>query len=277
MNLFTLEQGDFGILELIEQKNNLLMHAHLQKKISFWVDGGTSHTRSRSERSSLNADEATIIGSQVSHELRLDNIKLPVVMLNIYFDELWLSKNQELNNSLKSLSHGSIQVSKELKILIEKIVNYLHFNTIGDRGNVKAILDSMLPILVSGIDLQKATFSKHEVSLNRAPLVDYRLKLAIAYMKKNLDNPCSTEEIADLVGLSRSRFFDLFEEQLNSTPSVFWKSMRLEQAIRLLSEGKEKLTSVALELGFSSPGNFSRFFREHRGVSPSLYRKVSCA
>jgi AraC-like DNA-binding protein len=30
------------------------------------------------------------------------------------------------------------------------------------------------------------------------------------------------------------------------------------------------LSEVALEFGFSSPGNFSRFFREHMGTTISL-------
>ena len=30
-----------------------------------------------------------------------------------------------------------------------------------------------------------------------------------------------------------------------------------------------------MELGFSFPGNFSRFFKEHTGVSPSQYRRVA--
>ncbi|WP_427912949.1 helix-turn-helix domain-containing protein [Ramlibacter sp. MMS24-I3-19] len=56
---------------------------------------------------------------------------------------------------------------------------------------------------------------------------------------------------------------------------MFWSAVRVEEVVRRLTMREEPLTSVAMELGFSSPGNFSRFFKEHRGVSPSQFRRVA--
>lgn len=82
------------------------------------------------------------------------------------------------------------------------------------------------------------------------------------------------EQVADMVGLSRSRLFQLFSEQLASSPSVHWSGIRLEEAVTRLHGRAPQLTELALDLGFSTPGNFSRFFRSHRGVTPSAYRRV---
>jgi transcriptional regulator GlxA family with amidase domain len=35
------------------------------------------------------------------------------------------------------------------------------------------------------------------------------------------------------------------------------------------------MISVACNLGFTSQGNFSRFFREHTGVPPTVYREAA--
>jgi AraC-like DNA-binding protein len=105
-------------------------------------------------------------------------------------------------------------------------------------------------------------------------MIDRRLRLAIAHMQDNLDNPRVAEDVAALVGLSRSRFFELFHDQLGTSPLVFWNAMRVEEALTRLNKRDENLTSVAMELGFSTPGNFSRFFRDQRGVTPSTYRRV---
>jgi len=67
----------------------------------------------------------------------------------------------------------------------------------------------------------------------------------------------------------------LFQDQLNTTPQVFWSAMRVEEAVRRLVEQEEPLTSVALDLRFSNSGNFSRFFREHMGVTPSRFRRAA--
>jgi len=58
------------------------------------------------------------------------------------------------------------------------------------------------------------------------------------------------------------------------TPQVFWSGVRVEEAMRRVAEGSA-LTDVALDLGFSAPGNFSRFFKEHTGVSPSIFKRAA--
>jgi transcriptional regulator GlxA family with amidase domain len=103
-----------------------------------------------------------------------------------------------------------------------------------------------------------------------APVLDHRLRAAIAYMREHVSEPIAVEDVANLVGLSRGHFFSLFRDQLNTTPQVFWSAVRVEEAVRLLVQQEEPLTSVALDLGFSTPGNFSRFFRE-TGVTPSSF------
>ena len=108
-----------------------------------------------------------------------------------------------------------------------------------------------------------------------APVLDHRLRTAIAYMREHVGDPMAVEEVASRVGLSRGHFFSLFRDQLNTTPQVFWSAVRVEEAVRRLVQQEEPVTSVALDLGFSTPGNFSRFFREHMGVTPSRFRRAA--
>jgi AraC family transcriptional regulator len=89
-----------------------------------------------------------------------------------------------------------------------------------------------------------------------------------------IESPQVAEQVADMVGLSRSRLFQLFSEQLASSPLVYRSGIRLEEAVTRLRGRAPQLTELALDLGFSTPGNFSRFFRSHRGVTPSAYRRV---
>ena len=76
--------------------------------------------------------------------------------------------------------------------------------------------------------------------------------------------------------LSRPHFFALFKEQTNLTPNVYWNTLRMEEAVRQL-QSQDSLISVACNLGFTTPGNFSRFFRDHAGVPPTLYREAARA
>jgi transcriptional regulator GlxA family with amidase domain len=109
----------------------------------------------------------------------------------------------------------------------------------------------------------------------RRKMLDYRLRKAMNHMRENLANPSIAEEVADLVGLSRSRFFELFHDELGTSPNVFWNAVRCEEAAKRLQHSPENMTTMAMDLGFSSPGNFSRFFKEHMGVTPSTFRRVT--
>jgi AraC-like DNA-binding protein len=73
-------------------------------------------------------------------------------------------------------------------------------------------------------------------------------------------------------GLSRPHFFSKFRDELGLTPSIFWNSLRLEDAMEQMSSSQASLTSVACRLGFDAQCNFTRFFRQHTGVAPSEYR-----
>lgn len=49
---------------------------------------------------------------------------------------------------------------------------------------------------------------------------------------------------------------------------------RLNRAIVLLNQG-ESVGHVADEVGFSSPSNFSKFFKQQTGKTPKKYQKSS--
>jgi transcriptional regulator GlxA family with amidase domain len=107
------------------------------------------------------------------------------------------------------------------------------------------------------------------------PLLDHRLRAAISLMREHVSEKFTLDEIANRVGLSRAHLFTLFRDQLNTTPQVFWSAVRVEEAMRRLISRGESLTSVSLDLGFSAPSNFSRFFKEHTGVTPSTFRRAA--
>ena len=49
--------------------------------------------------------------------------------------------------------------------------------------------------------------------------------------------------------------------------------MHLKAAIHCMVTTQDDLATIATQLGFSSAGNFSRFFRSNTGISPLSYRR----
>src|SRR5690606_165508 len=104
--------------------------------------------------------------------------------------------------------------------------------------------------------------------------MDFRVLKAIELMRANVRERICFDEVAKSVGLSRPHFFALFKGETSLTPNVYWNTLRMQEALQQLQWSREPLNSVAWNLGFTTQGNFTRFFRDHAGVPPTLYREA---
>lgn len=102
---------------------------------------------------------------------------------------------------------------------------------------------------------------------------DSRIRRAIALLRAHPNKDLSIDELASQVGLSRSRFYDLFQICTGFSPRAYLDMLCVEAAISRLSSGQGKIAEVAAELGFSAQSNFTRFFLNQVGVPPSTYRR----
>jgi AraC-like DNA-binding protein len=104
---------------------------------------------------------------------------------------------------------------------------------------------------------------------------DSRIRRAIALLRAHRTKDLSMDELATQVGLSRSRFYDLFQLCTGFSPRTYLDLLCVEAAISRLSSGRSKIAEVSAELGFSAQSNFTRFFLNQVGVPPSEYRRVA--
>ena len=76
------------------------------------------------------------------------------------------------------------------------------------------------------------------------------------------------------IGISRTKLFSKLKSITGLTPADFILTFRLKKAAVLLRENPElNISEIADRLGFSSPRQFSRFFKEKYGIIPQAYRK----
>ncbi len=76
-------------------------------------------------------------------------------------------------------------------------------------------------------------------------------------------------ELARRVGLSQSQLNRLFLRNLEMSVVSYCDQQKLAAAQGLLGTSAHSVKEIAYQLGFVSPQHFSRWFREHSGVSPS--------
>lgn len=268
---YALREGAFGRAVVLETRDDLVAHAHAETQFAFWLGGGRVVANMATESVHYSEDVALGTNAYESHDARLIDKSQPAMFLVFYISKSWLDERRAASGRPFFFPSPRVPINSQLRQSCWRVLDMMLRPHDDLRLRLEMEVESLIGI---AIDATLAPVVQLGLPL-RAPMLDHRLRAAIAYMREHIADPISVEDVAGKVGLSRAHFFSLFRDQLNTTPQVFWSAVRVEEVVRRLVQREEPLTSVALELGFSSPGNFSRFFKEHMGVSPSQFRRVA--
>jgi len=95
-----------------------------------------------------------------------------------------------------------------------------------------------------------------------------RMAPAIRRLHEAYDQPLAVDELADEVGLSASRFHHHFKAVTGMTPVQFQKTLRLQEARRLLLVDDINAATVGYRVGYGSPSHFSRDYKRMFGAPP---------
>lgn len=92
-------------------------------------------------------------------------------------------------------------------------------------------------------------------------------------MEKHLEDlDLNLSTICEALHISRSKFNYKIKGLTGDTPNNFFKTYKLNRAAKLLKEGKNNVSEVAMLTGFGTVSYFSVCFKKHFGVSPSEYQ-----
>jgi len=106
-----------------------------------------------------------------------------------------------------------------------------------------------------------------------AGLADPSLWRALRAMLDDPAAPHGVDSLAEIAGMSRSRFAERFQATYGQGAVGFLRELRMARAAQMLSKGREPVKRVAQMVGFSSRSAFTRAFVEAWGQSPSAFRK----
>jgi AraC-like DNA-binding protein len=90
----------------------------------------------------------------------------------------------------------------------------------------------------------------------------------VEQMRKDYATPLKVTELARMVNMSVSAFHEHFREVTNLSPLQYQKHIRLQEARRLLSTQLTDAATVAYQVGYESPSQFSREYRRLFGAPP---------
>lgn len=273
METYALYEGAFGRAVVLELRDDLVPHAHAETQLALWLGGARVEGHVGSTVVPYGERIALGTNAYEDHDARLlERDAGPAVFLVLYISQRWLDVRRAATGRAFAFASPCVYIDDSVRRTCWQVLDRI----VSPHHRTPETIDREVEELLSAAIATAETEPKRALTA-RAPVLDRRLREAIGYMRDNITDTGSVDEVARKVGLSRGHFFALFREQLNTTPQVFWSAVRVEEAVRRLAAQKEPVTHVAVELGFSTPGNFSRFFREHMGVAPSRFRQAAAA
>jgi AraC-like DNA-binding protein len=150
--------------------------------------------------------------------------------------------------------------------------------TLSER-DMNRLYQGVATVLSKGVFSVDETMGHIELALERRRELNEQaqqlVRKAVAYIHQNYGEPVSREDLARHVGMSSDYLTYCFRKETGLTPITYLNRYRISKAKLLLAEGSQSITEIALAVGFSDSGYFSRLFRREAGISPESYRAAT--
>jgi AraC-like DNA-binding protein len=131
------------------------------------------------------------------------------------------------------------------------------------------ILSCLYALIARHIDLTGSHYNIYEKYGN-----DFTVRRALEYVDQHYAEPdMRIEDIAQYVGLSRTRFHCVFREMVKMSPQEYVIQYRMRRAAELLRLHSMTVTELARCVGYAEPFHFSKSFKQAHGVSPTQYAR----
>lgn len=94
----------------------------------------------------------------------------------------------------------------------------------------------------------------------------------LEYMSQNIGRSVRLEELASLVYMQPTYFIKCFGKSFGLSPLAYFNRMKIYKAMGLLAGTDLSIEDIAKQLGIADTSYFTRMFKKHCNVTPSVYR-----
>jgi len=269
-------QGEFGRVALLDMDKSLISHAHSECHVLFKASGADTYFTVR-DRSQLLTDRSAVLINTWEPHFYDHRPGVPrTVILALYIDTNWLATiNQSLSLSAcpSFFAQPCVELTPAIRRRADDVVAAMISLEDVPQDRVECMLFDLMLAVIERYSQWRHLSRLISPRLLRAS--DARIRRAIGHIRTHSGTHIDMGQLATECGLSRAHFFTLFKRYTHMTPNVFLNMLRMERACeRLASCRPGTLGLLSEELGFSEQSHFTRFFRQHLGVTPSEYRRV---
>ena len=96
-----------------------------------------------------------------------------------------------------------------------------------------------------------------------------RVAKAVSWLRANFSQPMKVEDLAELVHMSVSSFYEHFKSITSMSPLHYQKVLRLQEARRLMFSAMMDASTASQRVGYLSASQFSREYSRFFGSAPT--------
>jgi len=264
--------GSFGRLQLIEAAAGEAPQTAITPQIVIKQEGADLEFRVDGEALQLTRDNLLFFNPGVASQAELAaGARAQILLFQASGDWLRASFPAVFNGAGRPFAAASESITQRIRQLADTLM----VEMLNDQFLSHERLEFMLQeLMLSIVETYLARRQAGSRLWRGSPFADTRIRRALALLRAHPNKEVNMNELASQVGLSRSRFYDLFQLSTGRSPRSYLDMLCVESAISKLSSGSSKIAEVSAELGFSAQSNFTRFFQQQVGIPPSEYRRA---
>jgi AraC-like DNA-binding protein len=261
--------GAFGRVTVYRLDRPMRTHAHREGHLAYLLSGTPAIVTISDVPHLVDQTVGVAINPWQPHSFQPGTAREPSIFLVAYVCDRWLDRDRQGRGGLR-FGANRINVGTTLRSIAVSLAHVLV--TSASYRLVERYLNQLFD---ASFD---ASWRNADCALALPPsrsLIDYRVRKSLRLLDDYCARGLEFEAVARDVGLSRPHFFKLFRANTGVTPGLYANTMRIERALERLTDSRESVTDIGIELGFSSQSHFTHFFAAHVGVAPALYRNVA--
>lgn len=186
-----------------------------------------------------------------------------------YFENKILKLSMDKRNLIASIiREGKNTFENDLGKIYNRLVKREN-SVIGSEQLIKLYLQLLLiEILRENID---SMGSIRVSSSTKKKIEGDIVNNIIEFMKLNLEKNYTFDDICLEFGMGKTHLKTVFKEATGQGVMSYYRTLKIEEAKKLIREGKSNFTEIAEKLGYDSVHYFSRSFKNHTNMTPSEY------
>lgn len=242
------------------------IHKHAFYELHILLEDGCT-IRADDTRYTLDKDQFCLISPGVIHTPKQNEDRFRRICISFEI----MSKPKEVGKWLQERTRVAPVWIGDAKEMLETVSRLQEEADNGKRFSnsyTQALLQLLMLQLVRTMEPQKVTVQnvKSDLDKTRSVLIDM-------FFNGNYYQPAGEEKLAKELGVSRRQLDRILKKLYGKGFQEKVLEIRIEVACDLLQHSDKTIREISEGVGYSTPSNFTAFFKNVMGVTPTQYRR----